>query len=100
MPSDKDPLFPIYVVSKGRWELRHTVKALEKMGVKYHVVIEAQEFDDYASVIDPQNLLILDKRYQDEYDTFDDLGYTKSKGPGAARNFAWDHSIAQGYDWH
>jgi hypothetical protein len=70
------------------------------MGVPFSVVIEEQEYNDYAAVIDKSKLLVLDKRYQDEYDTFDNLGNTKSKGPGAARNFAWDHSIANGHKWH
>jgi hypothetical protein len=45
-------------------------------------------------------LLVLDKKFQDEYDTFDDIGYTKSKGPGPARNFIWEHSISEGFKWH
>lgn len=95
-----NPQFPIYIVSKGRWQSRLTVKALEAMGVPFRVIIEEQEFDKYASVIDKSKLLILPKKYQDEYDTFDLLGYEKSKGPGAARNFAWDHSISEGHAWH
>lgn len=70
------------------------------MGVPHYLVIERAEFDRYAAVIDPALLLILDPKYQDEYDTFDDLGSTKSKGPGAARNFAWDHSISNGFRYH
>lgn len=77
-----------------------TARALEAMGVPYHIVVELQEYDQYAAVIDPAKVLVLDKRYQDEYDTCDELGYTKSKGPGAARNFAWEHSIAAGFAWH
>lgn len=95
-----NPKFPIYIVSKGRWSSRLTSKSLEAMGVPYFIVIEKQEYDSYAAVIDPKKILILDKRYQDAYDTFDELGYDKSKGPGAARNFAWDHSIKQGFDYH
>lgn len=95
-----NPQFPVYIVSKGRWESRLTSKYLEAMGIPYLVVIERQEFEQYAAVIDPAKILILDPRYQAEYDTFDDLGDTKSKGPGAARNFAWDHAIASGATWH
>lgn len=91
---------PIYIVSKGRHETRLTSRALEEMGVDYFIVVEQQERDLYASVIEPRKVLVLDRRYQDEYDTFDDLGYAKSKGPGAARNFAWEHSIALGAKWH
>ena len=70
------------------------------MGVPFFVVIERQEFEQYASVLDAKKLLILDPLYQKRYDTFDRLGETKSKGPGPARNFAWDHSIANGHRWH
>ena len=95
-----NPKFPIYIPSKGRADSRLTVKTLEYMKVPYRVVIEEQEYKAYSEVIDKKNLLILDKKYQREYDTFDDLGETKSKGPGPARNFAWDHSIANGDEYH
>ncbi len=95
-----NPNFPIYIVSKGRHESRLTSKTLEAMKVPYYVVIEEQELELYASVIDRAKLLILDKKYQRAYDTFDALGETKSKGPGAARNFAWDHAMASGAPWH
>jgi hypothetical protein len=70
------------------------------MNVPYFITIEKQEYKKYASVIDPKKILILDKKYQDEYDTFDDLDNSKSKGPGAARNFCWDHSIENGHEYH
>jgi hypothetical protein len=95
-----NPRYPIYIVSKGRAESRLTVKALQAMRVPFHVVIEEQEFHDYAAVIDPRCLLILDKRYQRDYDTCDAVGDAKGKGPGPARNFAWEHSIRAGHDWH
>ena len=95
-----NPQFPLYIVSKGRHDSRFTMKALEAMRVPYTVIIEEQEYDLYASVIDPKKLLVLDRSFQDEYDTLDDLGYQKSKGPGAARNFAWAHSISIGAEWH
>ena len=95
-----NPRFPIYIVSKGRADSRLTSKSLEAMGVPYFIVVEEQEYVDYAKVIDPRKILILDKAYQRNYDTFDALGSSKSKGPGAARNFAWDHSISIGAKWH
>lgn len=94
------PQFPIYIVSKGRAKTRHTSKTLEKIGVPYFIVVEAQERDEYAAVIDPKKILVLDPKYQRDYDAFDDLGMTKGKGPGPARNFAWEHSIAAGAAWH
>lgn len=98
-----NPKYPIYIVSKGRAINGTTYKAFDKLKMPYYIVVEEQEYDAYVENVEPQGygkVLILDKRYQDEYDTFDDLGYTKSKGPGAARNFAWEHSIKNGFAWH
>ena len=95
-----NPKYPLYIPSKGRAESRLTSKALDEMNVPYRLVIEEQEFDIYAKEVDESKLLILDKKFQDEYDTFDDLGNTKSKGPGAARNFIWEHSISEGHKFH
>ncbi len=92
--------FPIYIVSKGRWHSRLTAKALDSMGADFMVIIENDEFQMYSQVIPICKLLILPTKYQDEYDTFDDLGASKSKGPGPARNFAWDHSQSLGYSHH
>jgi hypothetical protein len=94
------PQFPIYIVSKGRADTRLTSKALEHMGVPYYIIVEAQEYEQYAEVIAEEKILVLDTRYQDEYDTCDDLGDSKSKGPGPARNMAWDHATARGSEWH
>lgn len=95
-----NPKYPLYIPSKGRWESRLTSKSLEKMGVPYHIIVEQQEYDEYAKVINPDKILILDKKYQDNYDTFDDLGASLGKGSGPARNFIWDHSIKMGYKFH
>lgn len=92
--------YPIYVVSKGRWESRLTVKALDRLGLDYKVIIEEQEFEKYASVINSSKLIILPFKYLEEYDTCDNLGFEKSKGPGAARNFALDHSLSLGFKRH
>jgi hypothetical protein len=82
-----NPRHPVYVISKGRWESRLTSKALERMGVPYHIVIEPQEYDDYASVIDPGKILTL---------PFSNLG----QGSIPARNWVWEHSISVGAERH
>lgn len=94
------PQFPLYIVSKGRSATRYTSRGLEEMRTPYFIVVEEQERDAYAAVIDPKKILVLDPEYQRKYETFDELGDTKSKGPGAARNFAWDHSMSNGHKWH
>jgi hypothetical protein len=97
-----NPKHPVYIVSKGRWDSRLTAKALEWMHVPYFIVVEPQEADAYRSAVNPDlaTVLVLDSAYQRDYDTCDDLGDTKGKGPGPARNFAWDHAIDQGASWH
>ncbi len=94
------PSFPVYVVSKGRADSRITIRELQSIRVPFFVVVEAQEFEAYAAHVDRSRVLVLDPAYQRDYDTFDDLGATKSKGPGAARNFAWDHALSLGASWH
>ncbi len=95
-----NPNFPLYIVSKGRSESRLTSKALEEMKTPYFIVVEEQEYEKYTAVIDKKKVVVLDKAYQRDYNTFDLLGGTKSKGPGPARNFAWDHAKSNGHEWH
>jgi hypothetical protein len=95
-----NPSYPIYIVSKGRWDTRLTSKALDQINVPHHIVVEASERDRYASVIDPKKVLVLPQKYLESYETCDDVGGGMSKGPGAARNFCWDHSVALGSARH
>lgn len=95
-----NPKYPVYIVSKGRWESRLTSKALERIGVPYHIVVEAHEYELYCSVIDKEKVLVLPFEYLQDYDTCDDLGGSKGVGPGAARNFCWDHASAIGAARH
>ncbi len=98
--TDNKPKYPLYIVSKGRWESRLTSKALERMKTPYYIVVEEQEYEKYAEVIDEEKILILDLHYKDIYDTCGDLGADGGTGPGPARNFVWDHAIKTGYEWH
>jgi FkbM family methyltransferase len=95
-----NPRFPVYVATKGRYDTRQTIKTLEALGVPFFAIVEPQEFDAYAAVVERRRLLVLDPAYLRNYDTCDSLGDAKSKGPGAARNFAWDHALALGKPWH
>lgn len=92
--------YPLYIISKGRWESRLTSKALDRMGVDYRMVVEAQEFDQYAAVIDPVKLLVLDSTFQRDYDALGETTGITSKGSGPARNFVWAHAIATGAERH
>ena len=91
---------PIYIVSKNRWGNMLTNKALDLMGVDYKIVIEEHQYKQYCQTVDKDKLLALPYNYLEEYETCDDQGDTKSKGPGAARNFAMDHSKDSGSEYH
>jgi hypothetical protein len=73
---------------------------LDRINVPYHIVVEAHERDSYAAVIDPERVLVLPEGYLHSYDTCDDVGEARGKGPGAARNFCWDHSMSLGHARH
>lgn len=94
------PRYPVYIVSKGRWKNRLTSRALDTMGVPYKMIVEESQLLNYQAEIGRERCLVLPQKYLDEYDTCDDLGDSKSKGPGAARNFAWDHAIESGAEKH
>jgi len=81
------PDYPIYIISKGRWESRLTSKALERMQVDYKIVVEPQEYNSYANVIDSNKILIL---------PFSNLGM----GSTPARNWVWDNAISIGSKKH
>ncbi len=57
------------------------------MAVPYRIVVEPQEQDAYASVIDPAKILVL---------PFSNLG----QGSIPARNWVWEYSVAEGHERH
>lgn len=79
------PKYPIYIISKGRWEKRYTSKYLEWAGIDYKIVVEPQEYDNYAGVIDPAKIIILPTEY-----------LNKNQGGIPARNFVLQHSKKNG----
>ncbi len=82
-----NPKYPIYIISKGRWQKRQTQKILEYMNLPYKIVIEPQEFELYNKYIDKSKILVL---------PFSNLG----QGSIPARNWVWDHAISIGAEKH
>ena len=79
--------YPIYVISKGRWERPLTARALEKLGINYRIVVEPQERDSYASTLPESKILTL---------PFSNLGL----GSIPARNWVWEHARESGAARH
>jgi hypothetical protein len=83
-----NPIYPVYVISKGRYKVRLTIRSLEAMQVPHWVVVEPQEAELYARAGVPEaRLLTL---------PFSNLGL----GSIPARNWVWDHSVINGDKRH
>lgn len=87
--SDVLPRYPVYVPSKGRYRSGDaiTVKALQRDGVPFYLVVEPQEADLYAPLVPADCLLVL---------PFSDLG----QGSIPARNWIREHAEAAGHKRH
>lgn len=83
----RNPRYPVYIVSKGRWRNNLTARTLTKMGVPYRVVVEPQEAEQYAAALSPDKVLVL---------PFSNLG----QGSIPARNWIWGHAASEGWARH
>lgn len=81
------PRYPVYIISKGRFDCCLTARCLVKYNVPFHLVIEPPEAEKYAVEFGYERLLIL---------PFHDLGL----GGIPARNFVWEHAKASGAERH
>lgn len=85
--------YPIYIISKERSSSMLTSRSLARMGVAHYIAIEPQDEHDY------QKALINFKL--SEFATLLILPFSNhGDGPGRARNWCWDHSIAFGAEKH
>lgn len=83
------PRFPIYVISKGRWERRSTCKALGSMKCPFKIVVEPKEYKNYAKYINEDNIIICPENFSE-----------RGLGSTPVRNFVWQHSINNKDDFH
>jgi DNA polymerase len=60
------------------------------MRVPYHIVVEPDEYDSYARVINPKRILVLPENFSK----------TKKQGSIPVRNWIWDHAISTGAERH
>lgn len=81
------PVYPIYIISKGRHDVCYTANCLLKYNVDFHLVIEPQEFELYNRYYDENIIDIL---------PFSNLG----QGGIPARNWVKDNATELGYKRH
>jgi hypothetical protein len=83
------PKYPLYVITKGRWERTLTIDTLEDMGVDFHICVEPDEYDNYASKVDASKIIKLPENFSKQ-----------KRGSIPVRNFVWDHSVKNGHKKH
>lgn len=79
-----NPVWPVYIPSKGRADTRLTVKMFDRLGVEYTVFVEPQEAETYARVINVERLHVLPH---------------SNKGLTVTRNYIWDYAAECGHEW-
>jgi hypothetical protein len=79
--------FPIYIISKGRYQKTLTADNLENSGLDYLIAVEPQEYDNYCKKLGEKRVLKL---------PFSNLGL----GSYPARNFCWEHAKSRGAKYH
>lgn len=84
-----DNKYPIYVISKGRWKRRQTVRTLESINAKFKIFVEPSEYEFYAEVIDSKKIIMCPK-------DFSVLG----NGSIPVRNYVLDYAIKKGHKKH
>lgn len=81
--------YPIYIISKGRYNNPLTARAMDICGINYKIVVEPNEYEEYSKVIDSKKIIVLPNN-------FSELG----QGSIPVRNWVWEHSINLGYLKH
>jgi hypothetical protein len=80
-------LYPVYIISKGRYEKTLTADNFEKAGIDYLIAVEPQEYNLYVNKLGEKRVLKL---------PFSNLGL----GSYPARNYCWEHAKAKGFKYH
>ena len=74
--------YPIFIPTKNRWKTPLTIRAFDRIGADYRIVIEEQQFREYSKIVPKERILILPHR---------------DKGLTVTRNWIWDYAQEQGY---
>jgi hypothetical protein len=80
------PKYPVYIISKGRYEKSLTADFMVKDGLDFYIVVEPQEEEPYRAKFGDRVKVL----------PFANLGL----GSFPARNWCWEDSIANGFKRH
>lgn len=82
-----DVRYPVYVISKGRYDQCLTAKFMLEDSMPFHLVVEPQEADEYVKRFGEEHVYVL---------PFSELG----EGSIPARNWCWEHALEAGAARH
>ena len=85
--ANKSNNYPIYIISKGRFDKTLTADIFLKNSIPFKIAVEPQEYDSYCNKLGSENVLKL---------PFSNLGL----GSYPARNFCWEDAKLKGYEYH
>jgi hypothetical protein len=80
-------MYPVYIISKGRYEKTLTADNFDKAGIDYLIAVEPQEYELYCKKLGSKRVLKL---------PFSNLGL----GSYPARNYCWEHAKERGFKYH
>lgn len=84
---DSKTKYPVYIVSKGRFDNPITALYFARTGIDYLIAVEPQEYDKYVLKLGAKRVLRL---------PFSNLGL----GGFPARNYCWEHARKNGHTKH
>lgn len=87
-----NPKYPVWIVSKGRFDTMGTSRSLNRMKVPHRILVEKHEKTQYEEALQNFNL---------QYASIVVAPFSNhGDGPGRARNLAWDISTEEGHESH
>jgi hypothetical protein len=81
--------YPIYIISKGRYENPKTANALNEMGISYNICVEPAEYEEYIKTVSNGNIICLPENFSE-----------RGQGSIPVRNWVFNNAIETGHRKH
>lgn len=75
--------YPIFIPTKGRYATPITINMFKSHGVKFKIVIEKQEYEQYSKIVDKSDIIVVPHQ---------------NEGLTVTRNWIWDYAEYMQYE--